>query len=153
MAAQGAWRWWLVAGGFAIGVAAVGAGVGFVRAGLEDADRWASVLGVFLNLAGVVIAACSAVWARRALRTPAAAEAEADVVNAIRKGRITGAVLQGRDVDLSGTAPTGPERVAPGGVSNRIDGAEVHGTVIQGRDLRGPLPPVAGADQPDGRQP
>ncbi|MEV6526353.1 hypothetical protein AB0M43_30900 [Longispora sp. NPDC051575] len=147
---SGARRWWLVAGGFALAAVAFGVGVWFVHAGLEDADRWASVLGVFLNLTGLVVASWSAWWARRAVTAPTvpAVPGDGGVVNTVIGGR-AGAVVQGRCVDLSGMVPSGPAPAQGSGVSNRVEQAEVDRLLIQGRDIRGPLPP-AGLGGPEG---
>jgi hypothetical protein len=61
---------WLVAG-VGAGVALFGVGLFLHSVGLEDADRWGSVFGVFLNVAGLAVGVCSAVWARRAAVPPA----------------------------------------------------------------------------------
>ncbi|WP_285663533.1 hypothetical protein [Actinorhabdospora filicis] len=124
-----------------------------VRAGLEDADRWASVVGVFLNLAGVAIAAWGVVWARRAVKAPVAPVPVrvpgSGVVNEVKGGR-AGSLVQARVVDLSGNIAPAGGQVAPGGVSNRVEDTDVEGLQIQGEVVRGPLPP-AGDGSVDGR--
>ena len=56
-------RWWIVGVGLGLMVFALG---GFlVKTGLENADRWASVIGLFLNIAGLAVTVISAVQARR----------------------------------------------------------------------------------------
>ncbi|MEV0647493.1 hypothetical protein AB0I28_19715 [Phytomonospora sp. NPDC050363] len=134
-------RWWPVVAGLAVGAVAIGLGVWLVRAGLEDADRWASVVGVFLNLAGVVCAAWGVVWARRAVRPPAEASGAVNVV----KGGRAGSVIQGGLVDLSGRAPVAGALPPLGKASNLVDGTEVDGLLAQGDEVRGPLPPAGEA--------
>jgi hypothetical protein len=135
-------RWW--AAGIGLGVLLIGLGVFQLHAGLEDADRWASVFGVFLNVAGLAVAARSAVWARRAATSPPPAGGE--VTNRIGGGRFAGPVVQGRDIH---TGPASASRERPstsgppdaGAVSNRIEDGTFGGPVIQGRDVHGQVPP------------
>jgi hypothetical protein len=100
---RGRSRWW--AAGVGLSALLIGLGVFQVRAGLEDADRWASVFGVFLNLGGVAVAVLSAVWARRAA-TSSAADGGGDVTNQIQGGHFHGPVIQGRDIVLPPTRRT-----------------------------------------------
>lgn len=159
---------WLAGVAAGLVVCALGVVV-LVRAGLEDADRWASVVGMFLNLVGVVVTAYSAVQARRAATTPttptAPPPAGGDVENRINKGQFTGAVVMGRDLEqVSATGGRAPDPATgkpltdggpqPGDVSNTIDDGRFHGPVLMGRDMRGiVLPPPDGGVQsgdPDG---
>ncbi|MFI6230711.1 hypothetical protein ACIBCR_25760 [Micromonospora echinospora] len=114
MRVRGGKRW---LAGAAVGLAVCALGVVLlVRAGLENADRWASVVGVFLNLAGVVVATYSAVQARRLASTPTAPvtppEAGGNVDNRISGGQFTGPVLMGRDVQ--GVVLSPPSDARPG---------------------------------------
>lgn len=133
----------------------VGLGIFLFRAGLDAADRWASVLGAFLNIAGLMVAVYSAVWTRRAAAAarspapPAAAARAADVGNTIRSGQFTGPVTQARDVKQVDTRPGPGAAILPmatesgnsDAVSNLIEGGRFHGPVIQGRDIH-MLPPA-----------
>ncbi|ROT31902.1 hypothetical protein EF879_09630 [Micromonospora sp. HM5-17] len=136
--------------GVAGGVISAGIGVLFLRAGLEDADRWAGVFGAFLNLAGLGVAIYSALWTRRAV-TGSAPSIGGEVTNTIRGGRLAGPVVQARDVEQVNTGPAAAPDAAtrtasaePGSVSNRIEGGQFHNLVIQGRDVRGLHLPAAG---------
>lgn len=122
--------------GVAGGVISAGVGVLFFWVGLEDADRWASVFGVFLNVAGVGVAVYSAVWTRRAV-AGSVSSVGGEVANTIRGGRFAGPVVQARDVDAGVGAGSGM-------VSNRIEDGQFHSLVIQGRDVRGVDRPAAG---------
>lgn len=152
-------KWWL--GGVAGGVVSAGVGTLFLRAGLEDADRWASVFGVFLNLAGLAAAVYSAVWTRRAAAVPPPPTAGGYVDNTIRGGRFAGPVVQARDLEQvsadsaasPGTAPSpAAGDVGPGAVSNLIEDGQFDGPVIQGRDLRGVSLPAPGTRPRQERQ-
>jgi hypothetical protein len=135
-------RWW--AAGTGLGILLIGLGVFELHAGLEDADRWASVFGAFLNVAGLAVAVRSAVWSRRAATSPPPASVE--VTNRIGGGRFVGPVVQGRDVHV-GPAPGSPEQPSAsatpdaGAVSNHIENGTFDGPVIQGRDVHGQFPP------------
>ena len=120
------------------------------RAGLEDADRWASVIGVLLNIVGLVATVYSLIQARR---TPPAATGRR-VGNSVRGGEFSGPAVLARDlsqISMTG-APVpsaGPALAAgdplAGDVENTIDGGNFHGPVIMGRDMRGVvLPPPNG---------
>ncbi|MCX4391350.1 hypothetical protein OG777_31080 [Micromonospora peucetia] len=157
MTVRGGRGWWLVGAAVGLVVCALGV-VLLVRVGLEDADRWASVVGVFLNLAGVVVAAFSAVQARRAATTPPAAGADVD--NWIGGGQFTGAVVMGRDLEqVSATGDPVPDPATgrpplaggpqSGDVSNRIDDGRFHGPVVMGRDMRGIVLPPSGGHRLD----
>ncbi|MBE1484984.1 hypothetical protein [Plantactinospora soyae] len=158
------WKGWWVAG-VGLGLLLVGLGVLLVRAGLEDADRWASVFGVLLNIAGLSVAVYSAVWTRRAVAAPAPPAATGGQVdNTIRGGRFAGPVVQARDVERASASPSealaaapdaapavGPAR--PGAVSNLIEDGQFHGPVLQGRDMRGAfLPASRHADTQSGQE-
>ncbi|MEV6801400.1 hypothetical protein AB0M91_24110 [Micromonospora rifamycinica] len=56
-------RGWAVA--FAVGVLAAGLGTFLAIQGLDKADKWGSVLGLFVGLAGLGLAVAGAIGARR----------------------------------------------------------------------------------------
>ncbi|WP_182876986.1 tetratricopeptide repeat protein [Microbispora sp. H10670] len=62
-------RGWRIAGGTVAGLALVALGVLLFRAGLDDADKWASVIGVFVGLLGLGLSGYGVVLSRRALRS------------------------------------------------------------------------------------
>jgi hypothetical protein len=124
----------------------IGLGVFLLRDGLEDADRWASVFGLFLNIAGVTVAVLGAVQARRTA-TPASTSkgGGGDTTNRIHGGQYTGAVTQGRDIHTSLNLPS-PILPEPwctpdaGMVSNHIEEGIFSGPLVQGRDIVIPPP-------------
>lgn len=151
------WLMWV-----AVGLAACVLGVLLMRAGLENADRWASVIGMFLNLAGLAVTVYSTVRARRATVSVAATGSPGPgggkVDNRISRGEFVGPVVMGRDLEQVSTTgvsvpATNPPPSPPpaGDVSNAIDGGRFSGPVVMGRDLRGiVLPPPGGRPDNDG---
>ncbi|GGK62550.1 hypothetical protein Sme01_04520 [Sphaerisporangium melleum] len=132
-----------------------GLGVLFSRAGLDDADKLASVLGAFTGVAGLALSAYGVVLARRPQGTGAPAR-EAD-----------GSAPATHEHDPDARPPHDEEegrRGAPGpqepSVRNTISGT-VHGSVVQGHTFTGPItlgpsptPPPGRPEQPgspDGR--
>jgi hypothetical protein len=94
---------------------------------LEDADRWASVVGVFLNIVGVAVAVIGVVQGRRLSST----------------GTVGGPVVPGPDSPPPN--PVAPGDAGAGAVENRIEGGEFRGPVFMGRDMYGvKLPRPAG---------
>lgn len=140
-------RWWVWAAGAGFGVSLIVLGVFLLRAGLEDADRWGSVFGVFLNIAGLALTVYSVVLARRAAVWPRPDAGGGQVTNQIHGGQFTGPVVQGRDLH-AGVATTSPEQPDTGAgadvVTNRIEGGTFGGPVLQGRDMHGLVPPPPG---------
>jgi hypothetical protein len=151
---DGKGRWWVA--GVGLGVFLIGLGVFLLRVGLEDADRWGSVFGVFLNIAGLAVAVYSAVCARRAAVSPKPG-AGGEVTSQIHGGQFTSLVLQGRDMH-SGAATASPDQPGTGTadagtVHNRIEDGTFGGLVIQGRDMHGlVLPPSGDAGTQPGQQ-
>ncbi|MFF3445326.1 hypothetical protein [Streptosporangium sp. NPDC002721] len=62
-------RGWRIAGGIVAGLALVVLGVLLFKAGLDDADKWASVIGVFVGLLGLILSGYGVVLSRRALQS------------------------------------------------------------------------------------
>jgi hypothetical protein len=96
-------RWATTLAVAALGVAVFVLGGFLLRAGLQRADQWASVFGLFLNIAGLVTAAAGLRQARRASGPtdrdigPPGAPA-GGVTNTISGGRFHGPVTMGRDI-------------------------------------------------------
>ncbi|MFI6800982.1 hypothetical protein [Streptosporangium canum] len=93
-------RGWRIAGGIAAGFALVVLGVLLFKAGLDDADKWASVIGVFVGLLGLGLSGYGVVLARRALRSgPQAAgvQVTASGTRSIAAQTISGTVSTGDD--------------------------------------------------------
>ncbi|MFF5261226.1 hypothetical protein ACFY4C_19980 [Actinomadura viridis] len=87
------------AGGAVAVAAVVAVAVYLASVGLDKADKWASVGGLFIGLAGLSIAINGAVRARRAPeppRGPEPASGAGDVRNEVR-GTVHGPVIMGRD--------------------------------------------------------
>jgi hypothetical protein len=81
--------------------AAVGMAVYLASVGLDKADKWASVCGMFIGLAGLVLGCCGAVRGR------SAGPESGDTRNEFR-GNAYGTVIMGRDFHGgTGTGGTG----------------------------------------------
>ncbi|WP_159043150.1 MULTISPECIES: hypothetical protein [unclassified Streptomyces] len=123
------------------GLGLIALGVFFVRSGLESADRLASVIGVFVGIAGLALAAYGTVQTRRTPSGPPAGH-HGDVTNVVRDATVEGSVRQARDA----TAGRGSHGRAPhaGGVSNSVENSTVRGDLTQSRDTFGDAPPPVG---------
>jgi hypothetical protein len=109
-------------GGLVLGLTAISTGVYLlIRMGLEDADRWASVLGLVLNVVGLAITIYSLVRSRHS------ASPSSSVSNHIADGEFDDSVKMARNV--------GPSDPQPGDVRNTIRKGRFHGPVIMGRDI------------------
>mgnify|MGYP001043098371 CR=1 FL=1 len=98
------WKSFLTTG---IGSAAlVGLGAFLVVVGLDDADKWASVIGVFVGLIGLAVSVCGLVLARRSSTGGGQA-----VTNSLVGGR----VVQARGVQ--GSVRVGPSGPAAAGAA------------------------------------
>ncbi|MET8154758.1 hypothetical protein ABZT47_00205 [Sphaerisporangium sp. NPDC005289] len=95
----------------ATGLVMVALGVALPMAGLDDADKYASVLGAFTGVAGLALSAYGVVLARRA---PAEAPAQ------------------------EGTSPPPEPDSGAGRVRNSVSGT-VHGPVLQADTFTGPI--------------
>ena len=125
------WVWLsLVAGG----LVAVALGVTFIVLGLEEADRLASVVGVFFALAGLGVSVYGVMPARRGptqSQAPPPSPAGDDLTTG---GDRSAAPLQAGDG--GGRAAT----TRPGDTHNTISGGTFHAPVTMGRDIIGPSP-------------
>ena len=65
-------RGWRIAGGITVGLALVVLGVLLFKAGLDDADKWASVLGLFVGLGGLGLSGYGVVLSHRTQTGPQA---------------------------------------------------------------------------------
>lgn len=115
---RGRW-WWVVA---TVSVALLLAGLAWFLADqhLDRADKWASVVGMFVGIAGLLLSGYSLVQTRRSAHpsTPPAADSGPDgsVTNTITGGQFHGPVITGRDmtdVVLPPTPPAVPPGAAP----------------------------------------
>ncbi|MET8140889.1 hypothetical protein ABZU32_11325 [Sphaerisporangium sp. NPDC005288] len=95
----------------ATGLVMVALGVALPMAGLDDADKYASVLGAFTGVAGLALSAYGVVLARRA---PAEAPAQ------------------------EGPSPPPEPDSGAGRVRNSVSGT-VHGPVLQADTFTGPI--------------
>ncbi|MFI5927298.1 hypothetical protein ACIA3K_15085 [Micromonospora sp. NPDC051543] len=131
--------WWIV--GLVVGLIALA--VALARAGLEDADRWSSVISMFVGTTGLALAVCSVVKARGSSSGPTN-----QVHNTVTDALVKGTALLGRDVRRVGSgrpASTGaaarPEQ-GPSEVRNEVRGGTFHEPLIMGRDIEDvSLPP------------
>ncbi|MFG1874237.1 hypothetical protein ACGFIV_05305 [Sphaerisporangium sp. NPDC049003] len=105
-------RW---VGGALVAVAVIGLGVYFTTVGLDKADKLASVIGVFIGLAGLALAIYGLLADRRTgppSPRPSTAQDTGSVRNEIHGGTHYGPVIQGRDfrqVNLGSSPPPAPD--------------------------------------------
>lgn len=136
-------RVWWAAGGVAAGVGLVGLGLFFNRVGLDHADQWASVIGVFIGLISVVLLVVDFVAARR--RAPGASGgqfAEEVTQNNYQFGAVSGGLRIGiwrRDpasprspAGLSSQPPTGGHGPDGGQTVGRVGGDNVQAGSVDG---------------------
>ncbi|WP_433228967.1 hypothetical protein [Actinomadura formosensis] len=88
----------LTAGVVGFGLVLVGVGVFFGVVGLEDADRWGSVLSLFLTAVGLGVSVYGVILARRSMRAPqGGGQRVSDVAgDNYQFGRVEGGVRIGR---------------------------------------------------------
>ncbi|MGA5869201.1 hypothetical protein [Streptomyces cinereoruber] len=152
MASRRARAW---AGAVLLGIGLVALGVLFFRAGLESADRLASVIGVFVGIVGLALAAYGTAQTRRTPSAPPAghqgdvtgATGATDVTNVIRDATVGGSVRQGRDMTFGRGARGGAPQA--GGVSNSVENSTVRGDLTQSRDTFGEASPPDGGGRTD----
>jgi hypothetical protein len=98
-------------GGAVAGIACMVVGVLLVRAGLEDADRWASIIGMIVAVIGFPLSVYSIVLARRALVSnapPVGVQVIAGGSRSIAAQNLTGSASTGN----------GPAAVPPAATAN-----------------------------------
>ncbi len=140
--------WWIV--GLVAGLIVLA--VALVRAGLEDADRWSSVISMFLGIAGLALSVYSAVKARGDSPGPTN-----KVHNTVTNALVQGPALLGRDVRRVGpgsrpaSADAAPRREqGPSDVRNQVQGGTFHGPLIMVRDIEDvTLPPASPSERND----
>ncbi|WP_433228972.1 hypothetical protein [Actinomadura formosensis] len=113
----GSRRWWVV-GGLIVSVGLIGQGVFFLRVGLQDADRWASVIGSFVGVAGLVVSFAGLVVAFRSPASAGGQHAGQVVGDNYQAGSVTGNVRigrrRGRPAPLAGGVPPSPSTAGSG---------------------------------------
>ncbi|WP_254876719.1 hypothetical protein [Verrucosispora sp. NA02020] len=128
------------------GLLVAGLGAFLTVQGLDDADKWASVLGLFVGLAGLGLAAAGAAGTRRQARNQS-------VVNTVVGGGVTqvrgvrGSVRLGSAATpptaappvAPPSAPTGgpPAAASGGGGDQLVSGSSVTGPVRQVDEVGG----------------
>ncbi|MGW4961396.1 hypothetical protein ACWEPL_29590 [Nonomuraea sp. NPDC004186] len=91
-------RGWRIAGGISAGLALIVLGILLFKAGLDDADKWASVIGVFVGLLGLGLSGYSVMLSRRALQSgsqAAGVQVVASGTRSIAARTISGSALTG----------------------------------------------------------
>ncbi|MEV6802992.1 hypothetical protein AB0M91_32310 [Micromonospora rifamycinica] len=128
-------RGWAVA--FAVGVLVAGLGTFLAIQGLDKADKWGSVLGLFVGLAGLGLAVAGAVGARRQAGG-----------QSVTGSTIGGGVTQVRGVGGSvriGPSPAPPVAPTPPGSSPPVPSpAPGGGQAVTGSSTTGPVRQVDG---------
>lgn len=135
------------------GLVTAGVGVFFAVIGVEDADQWSGILGLFVGVAGLVVAVYGAVLTRRSMTSAPASPTGGEAVhNTISGGTFRQSTVQARDIDglsigTSTTAtgppsppappPVGPGSGTGGGVRNTISGGTFAQPAVQARDIDG----------------
>jgi len=123
-------------GGVAAALALLGLGGYLLSVGLDDASKWAGVLGLFATLAGLVV---SVAGLRRQ-------RAETGAHQTVQGGDVTGGIVQvsgAGNVRIRQRSPALPERPpspggpAPNGPGQSVSGDRVTGSVSQVRDVTG----------------
>ncbi|MFI6582823.1 hypothetical protein [Embleya sp. NPDC050493] len=120
-------------GGTVAGAALVGLAVYLAVVGLDEADKWASVLGLFVAVVGLVVSVVG-VWRERS------ASGGQSVTDSVIGGGVAQVSGTGGSVRITrrGTGPAAPPPVAPGtppaggGAPPADDGQRVHGSTIPG---------------------
>jgi hypothetical protein len=116
-------RWWWTAAGLLVSAVLVGQGVFFARVGLEDADQWASVIGSFVGLIGLVVSVAALVVSLRSTGQERGTGQHAGRVagDNYQAGSVAGAVRigrrRGRPISSSGRVSSATPTGSGGGQS------------------------------------
>ncbi|MFE5331292.1 hypothetical protein ACFRCG_33380 [Embleya sp. NPDC056575] len=123
------WAW---VGGVVAGAALVGLAVYLAVVGLDEADKWASVLGLFVTLAGLAVSVIG-MWRERA------SSGGQSVTDSTIGGGVAQVADTGGNVRIThrGTGPVipppTPQGAPPaGGVPPADDGQRVQGSTVSG---------------------
>jgi hypothetical protein len=168
MTVRGRKLWWIVGGLVAVGLLMFGLSRFLAGQHLAKADQWASVISMFLALAGLVVAGYTVVQDHRRAPSPSSESVDGTVRNTVAGAQVAGPALLGRDMkrvsltstpvpasaDPAGTCEPGPDAAGSGDVENRVEGGTFQCSLILGRDLRDitlpPPPPSPGRQDGDG---
>ncbi|MFE3205843.1 hypothetical protein [Embleya sp. NPDC059237] len=123
------WAW---VGGMVAGAALVGLAVYLAVVGLDEADKWASVLGLFVALAGLVV---SMAGVRRERSSPGGQSVEGSVTSAgIAQVSDTGGSVRitRRGPGVAGPPPGAPGVPPVGGTPPAGDGQRVRDSAVGG---------------------
>ncbi|WP_182879049.1 hypothetical protein [Microbispora sp. H10949] len=135
------------AGGIAALVAGAALAVYLSSVGLDDADKLASVIGLFVGLVSLAVGVWGLLLTRREhARTPASGKGAPGNDAANRAAAATGT--------RTGTGTeTGTETgTVSSGVHNEISGGTFHGPVVQGHTITGPAVSGPGPAAPRERE-
>jgi hypothetical protein len=137
--------------GITAGLTIAAFGVLFLRSGLDASDKWASVLGAFLNVAGLMISAYSLILARRTSPStspiPAAQNSSTDQQSGDTSNS-TAVAMPPAPADMN--APASRHDVAANSVHGNVQGPVIQSRdIIQGVSIHHRSPPRQNADDPD----
>ncbi|WP_182897168.1 hypothetical protein [Microbispora sp. H10830] len=114
------------------GIAALGAGsalaVYLSMVGLDKADKLASVIGLFVGLAGLVVGVWGLLLTRQEPPAPASGA-----------GAVDNPVDNPVDSPVDNAVDSAVNRAVRAAVHNEISGGTIHGPVIQGHTISGPV--------------
>ncbi|MGN9847240.1 hypothetical protein ACTMTI_55090 [Nonomuraea sp. H19] len=125
---------WRIAGAIAPGTALAGLGVLLFKAGLDDADKWASVIGAFAGLLGLGISGYGVMLARRAMQSDpqaAGAQVTASGQRSIAAQTISGTISTGDSLPGSSADNEQPTRQAPQAGPSSLPATEIPQAVVE----------------------
>lgn len=126
------------------GAALLGLGAFFVRVGLERADQLSSVIGVFVGIIGLVLAAYGVVGVRNgsvhsSRNSPPSPLRREGVTNVIRGSTVGGSAVMAGTVASERARPTAPTGDAS--TSNTLEDSMVVGDLTQASEVSVPQAP------------